>query len=103
MADYCVFCDTRRPEGGTRTLVLNEGRDWLEFCERCGDSEWLVNSLTDERITIGNLVREVRGEPTVTPLISYDEWLARDYRAERAPSQASPDPAHPTLADIWPA
>ncbi len=41
MSDYCTFCDTRRPEGGTNHLVL--GDDWIEFCHPCGEKETLTN------------------------------------------------------------
>jgi hypothetical protein len=100
MADYCVFCDTRRPQGGTNHLVLNEGKMWLEFCTRCGDSEWLENPLTGERVTVGNLFRRGRNEPAVTPLVPYDEWLAD--RTGVAIEKKTPEPHHPTLADVWP-
>ena len=50
MADHCSFCDTRRPEGGTNTLVL--GDDWLEFCEPCGETETLTNGNTGEVKTL---------------------------------------------------
>lgn len=46
MADHCTFCDTRRPDGGTNILIL--GEDWLEFCEPCGKTEMLTNSVTGE-------------------------------------------------------
>lgn len=44
MADFCGFCNTRRPEGGTNMVVLNGGSLWLEFCPSCGDKEILTNS-----------------------------------------------------------
>lgn len=50
MADHCVFCDTRRPEGGTNTLIL--GADWLEFCTSCGDIETLTNRESGLVLTI---------------------------------------------------
>ena len=52
MSDYCSFCETRRPDGGTDHLVLNGGELWLEFCEPCGKSETLTNPETDETITV---------------------------------------------------
>jgi hypothetical protein len=65
MADHCTFCDTRRPSGGTNTLVL--GGDWLEFCEPCGETETLTNRDTGEVKTLAEvftLVRDERqGEP----------------------------------------
>lgn len=53
MANYCSFCDTRRPEGGTNTLVL--GDDWLEFCEPCGEKETLTNRNTGEIKTLAEV------------------------------------------------
>lgn len=56
MADHCVVCDTRRPAGGTKVVVLNGGALWLEFCASCGDTvvcaddtgkEWTPNQLFD--------------------------------------------------------
>ena len=52
MSDYCSFCETRRPDGGTNHLVLNGGELWLEFCEKCGKEETLTNPETDETITV---------------------------------------------------
>jgi hypothetical protein len=43
MADHCSFCDTRRPQGGTNILIINNGSVWLEFCPDCGDKEILTN------------------------------------------------------------
>ena len=54
MADYCIFCETRRPFGGTNTIVLNGGEFWVEFCGICGEN----NVLRDETGT-AYLVREV--------------------------------------------
>jgi hypothetical protein len=54
MADHCGFCDTRRPTGGTKIVVVNGGSTWLEFCPACADSE-LVNPNTGERTTVGAL------------------------------------------------
>ena len=52
MPNRCSFCDIRKP---TNHLIL--GKDWIEFCESCGDSQMLA------RIDKGNLetktVREV--------------------------------------------
>lgn len=50
MADHCNICDTRRPEGGTKILIVNSG-DWLEFCPRCEDHE-MENVETGERATL---------------------------------------------------
>ena len=60
MADHCVFCDTRRPQGGTNTLIL--GSDWLEFCGPCGDSETLTNGKTGEVKTIREVYDLVKEE-----------------------------------------
>ena len=43
MADFCTFCETRRPQGGTNMLILNNGTLFLEFCQTCGDNEVLTN------------------------------------------------------------
>ena len=50
MADHCIFCETRRPEGGTNILIL--GDNWLEFCKPCGEKEMLTNSQTGEEKSI---------------------------------------------------
>ena len=39
MANHCNLCDTRRPEGGTQHLILNQGKLWVEFCKSCRDVE----------------------------------------------------------------
>jgi len=52
MADQCCICDTRRPDGGTNHLVLNGGKLWIEFCDKCGESETITNGDTGETITI---------------------------------------------------
>lgn len=51
MSDYCALCETRRPEGGTNHLVLNndDGRVWIEFCEPCGKEEILTNAEGEEK------------------------------------------------------
>ena len=54
MADHCSFCDTRRPAGGTKILVLNGGEFWAEFCPACAGAE-LVNAETGETVTVGEL------------------------------------------------
>jgi len=54
MSDYCTFCDTRRPEGGTNHLVLNGGDLWIEFCKPCGEKETLTNQ-DGESITVQEL------------------------------------------------
>ena len=54
MADHCGICDTRRPEGGTKILVLNGGALWLEFCPKC-ESTPITNAETGEVITVGAL------------------------------------------------
>jgi hypothetical protein len=57
MSDFCVFCETRRPQGGTEILVLGSGPDmqWLEFCQPCGASEELTNAETGETLTVKQL------------------------------------------------
>ena len=85
MADHCCFCDTRRPMGGTNTLVL--GSDWLEFCEPCGNKETLTNGETGEVKTLAevfDLVREERKEELISP------WLSTTCAA-----RAHPDPQVP--------
>ena len=52
MADHCGFCDTRRPEGGTKLLILNGGELWVEFCGPCGEKETLTNADTGEVVTV---------------------------------------------------
>lgn len=102
MSAYCVFCDTRRPPGGTNHLVLNGGKVWLEFCTTCGDREWLVNGLTGERITVYNLfAKGDESRPYREPTQTFEEWQG-EIEPESARPQASPEPSHPTLADIWP-
>lgn len=54
MADHCGICDTRRPEGGTKILVLNGGALWLEFCKNC-ESKTIQNADTGETTTLGAL------------------------------------------------
>lgn len=101
MSDYCVFCDTRRPQGGTNHLVLNEGKVWLEFCTTCGDREWLENQLTGERITVYNLFAQGdESRPYREPTQSFEEWQGEV--EEPVQSQAAPAPSQPTLADVWP-
>ena len=60
MSDYCNICDTRRPQGGTNLLILNEGDLWLEYCKECGESEKLTNPETGEVKTISELARLAR-------------------------------------------
>ena len=57
MADNCIFCEVRRPEGGTKTVVTNGGAAWLEFCKKCGDTEVLTNNVTGEQITPAELYK----------------------------------------------
>ena len=61
MADHCSFCDTRRPTGGTKILVLNGGEFWAEFCPACADSE-LTNGETGETVTVGALFERSQRE-----------------------------------------
>jgi hypothetical protein len=58
MPDTCTICDTIRPQGGTHHLVLNEGKMWLEFCKRCGETTKLKNEETNEEKTIAELYAE---------------------------------------------
>lgn len=60
MADYCGFCDTRRPAGGTNMLVLGSG--WFEYCKPCGEKEVLVNAETGEEITLRGLFDRVQAK-----------------------------------------
>ncbi len=60
MADYCVFCETRRPEGGTKCLIL--GKEWLEFCEPCGKTETLTNHETGQVLPIAEVFELVKDE-----------------------------------------
>lgn len=64
MANHCIFCDTRRPKGGTNMLVL--GNDWLEFCGPCGDKEKLTNGETGEVKTIRQVFDLIRSERQAT-------------------------------------
>ena len=57
MSDYCTFCETRRPAGGTNHLVLNGGKVWLEFCEPCGEHETLHNPEINLTATVGEIFR----------------------------------------------
>lgn len=60
MANHCSFCDVRRPEGGTKILVL--GDKWLEFCPSCGDKETLQNGRTGEIKTIAEVFNALAAE-----------------------------------------
>lgn len=64
MADHCCFCDTRRPEGGTNHLVLNQGQLWLEFCPQCGQDE-ILTSADGEEITVQALFDRTQGDEDV--------------------------------------
>jgi len=57
MSDYCNICDTRRPQGGTQHLVLNDGELWLEYCQSCGENETLTNPSTGEVKTIAEVAK----------------------------------------------
>ena len=37
--DYCIFCNVWTPKGGTKHLILNDGKLWVEFCKECGEKE----------------------------------------------------------------
>jgi len=91
MADHCGICDTRRPEGGTKILVLNGGALWIEFCKHCENSP-ITNAETGETITVGALFDNASGDHTPkddesplddTPLINAfcdtsDDWDDED-------------------------
>lgn len=68
MSDYCVVCETRRPNTGTNTLVL--GDVWLEFCRPCGHSEQLTNSETGETKSI---IEVWESDPDAAKLLWEDE------------------------------
>jgi len=83
MADHCSICDTRRPEGGTKILVLNGGALWVEFCENC-KAEPITNAETGETIAIGTLFARSAGEPDpgITPrepFQRFDDWGDNDW------------------------
>lgn len=69
MANHCGFCNTRRPPAtenyphGTKMMVL--GRDWFEFCEKCGnDPEFsLTNNETGEVFTLEQVFETLGTEP----------------------------------------
>ena len=61
MAYHCSICDTRRYCGPTNILVLDG--QWIEFCESCGDREYLTNRETGEEMTIANVFLSMKGEP----------------------------------------
>lgn len=60
MSDYCNICETRRPQGGTQHLVLNNGKLWLEYCQSCGEKETLTNPVTGEVKTINEVAELAR-------------------------------------------
>ena len=62
MPDTCTICDTIRPQGGTRHLVLNQGKMWLEFCETCGKQTKLKNEDTNEELTVAELYEQSKQE-----------------------------------------
>lgn len=62
MACHCSICDSRRPIGGTKLLVLNGGTFWVEFCKWC-ESEPITNAETGETLAIGTLYARAAGEP----------------------------------------
>lgn len=51
----CCICHEVCPDGGTRTLVLNEGQTWLEFCLHGGKTSTLTNQRTKEVVTLYDL------------------------------------------------
>tara|TARA_R110000824_G_scaffold170583_1_gene347975 strand:- start:949 stop:1140 length:192 start_codon:yes stop_codon:yes gene_type:complete len=57
MSDYCVLCETRRPEGGTSIVVTDGGKQWIEFCKPCGDSVVMTSKTTGEQITPAQLFK----------------------------------------------
>jgi hypothetical protein len=101
VSDYCSFCDTRRPAGGTNMLVLNGGKVWLEFCEVCGDREYIINVLTGEHYTLANLLLQDKGEYR-EPTQSFDDWRRLDPVPLDKGKTPPPDVCMPKMADIWP-
>lgn len=82
MSDYCGFCHTRRPEGGTNMLIVNQG-DWLEFCVPCGESEVLTNGETGEQITVRALFdrcSEGNGSLPDPDIVTPDHEVPEDVR-----------------------
>lgn len=67
MADYCQFCEVRHPEGGTKHLVLNGGKVWLEFCPKCGDKEVLTNQ-DGEEFTLNQIFNHEDTKPADSKL-----------------------------------
>lgn len=60
MPSICNLCDTIRPTGGTRLLVLNEGKKnytqiHIEFCQVCGEKIKMKNEETGEENTLSEL------------------------------------------------
>lgn len=76
MAEHCSICDTRRPFGGTKILILNNGELWLEFCQNCASTP-ITNAQTGETIAVGTLYASSAGEPLpdITPPMSHEETL----------------------------
>lgn len=83
MADHCGICDTRRPEGGTKILVLNGGALWLEFCPKCAD-EPITNAETGETIAVGTLFAQVSGLPDTNIIPRATSRIAERIASEAA-------------------
>jgi len=83
MADYCCYCETRRPLGGTNTLVLNG--DWIEFCPSCGDERTLTNG-QGLFVLFGELFRALGEgrEPALTPRAYVPAWRREEIRIANA-------------------
>ena len=61
--DYCVCCNKELGIAGDsdekyKTLVLNGGDIWLDFCDKCGYTETLTNGDTGEVLTFNELYNQ---------------------------------------------
>ena len=113
MADHCLICNTRRPEGGTNHLVLNGGETWIEFCGPCGEAEVIYNVADATQSTVAALFRGEAPVPVATgacsPLPPFEpvaeDWdeETQEYVVSATPAglaQYAPQPATATLADF---
>jgi len=70
MPNKCSYCQEVRPAGGTKTLVLNDGELWIEFCPPCGDGSTMTNAETGESLTVKQLYdRSAVGKRHVDPSV----------------------------------
>jgi hypothetical protein len=88
--DYCVGCDKELGVKGDvdekyKVLILNGGDLWLDFCDKCGDTETLTNGNSGEVLTFNELynqkpfgVNAVDSDdsPKNLPKVSLDEAVA---------------------------